>query len=253
MKRSHVAMTERPEEEEEEESQGSQRVRLVEDTSDGAGTVRDLGELQAYGLQPNGRLEVLWDIVVEPSAEDTVSKEGETEGQDNVVQEDGEGGTRHSEWWCATLGEPLPLRDPQGNRRVWQIHYEEKEGFPRTTCQVVFHSSNVLYDLECQCHLKWRIEGDLDGEDEEKEQVVLSLQDCLEAIQGETQTNPAQDTSELDALQSLPILQQQRIATGFRRFADNLKTKLKELVEEKGDGYVVQASDIQDIVKDAHS
>lgn len=253
MKRSHVDMTERPEEEEEEEAPGSQRVRLVEDTSDEAGTVRDLGELQAYGLQPASRLEVLWDIVVEPSAEEIVSKEADVVGQDNAVQEEGEGGIRHSEWWCATLGEPLPLRDPQGNRRVWQIHYEEKEGFPRTTCQVVFHSSNVLYDLECQSYLKWRKEGDLDGEDEEKEQVVLSLQDCLEAIQGETQTNPAQDASELDALQNLPILQQQRIATGFRRFADTFKTKLKELVEEKGDGYVVQASDIQDIMKDAKS
>lgn len=235
MKRDHVDASD-VEEGDGGEGRNVKRKEMVEDKLGTSGTARDLGELKAYGLEPGNRIEVLWDVVEERE-----------DGREDACEQP------QSEWWSATLGDPAPLRDQERDRRVWQLHYDERKGFPTATCQVVFHSSNVMYDLEYDSFMKWRREGDIDAGEDEAEQVVMSLQDCLEAVQEDTGTNDAQGTDEMDVLRNLPITQQHKIATGFRHFADTLKAKLKDLMETKGEGYVVQASDIRDVLNDAKS
>ncbi len=43
--------------------------------------------------------------------------------------------------------------------------------------------------------------------------------------------------------------QQQAVLAGYRTFADSIKSKLQELMENSGEDYVVTASDINRIVE----
>ncbi|GFR52419.1 hypothetical protein Agub_g14991 [Astrephomene gubernaculifera] len=182
--------------------------------------------LEAAGLAVGGRLEVKWQI--EPD-------EGEP----------------YSKWWGATVVGPSAQQDPSyPGAPVYELSYDAHDDFEQERCHVVFTSEHTLKQLDQTEELSWRREGDeweadedegegaeAEGEEAANSEAVLTVEDLIrdekEILDGKTL-----EEAEGEVLGSLEPSKRIAVAAGFRDFADNLISFLREKVAASEGGEV---------------
>lgn len=188
------------------------------------------------------RIEVLWTIERDDDDDNSVPKSEER-------------------WWGARVVRRSADSDD------YTLLYDEYSEFPASEASVTLLGSRALIDNDANGEqMRWRREGDtsevsdedeaLDGRENnaatltpaDKEAAVYSMrdvaraQDEVDAEQGESA-----DAAMMEALGSLPTLQQSEMAVMYREFADKVKENLAQIVQERGAGYVVTEQDIRSV------
>ncbi|QDZ24959.1 hypothetical protein HOP50_15g75020 [Chloropicon primus] len=209
----------------------------------------NLDPVKDLGLSLGSQVEVLWDVSV---------GEGNTGDLDRV-------------WWKGTLvseetGRGVECgRDEEGsaNKRLkqdtgalgfersskWRLKYQKYGTFEEETRTVVFLQSHLLVDLAEQQLLEWRKEGDAyeppaAGEAGAEDEVVTI---------GQVTAEDEVYEEGLAELTKMPFDKQQAFASEYRVLADSFKAKLREILENKGEGYVVGKEDIHRMVEGIQS
>uniref|UniRef100_A0A7R9XN89 Uncharacterized protein n=1 Tax=Polyblepharides amylifera TaxID=1486889 RepID=A0A7R9XN89_9CHLO len=189
---------------------------------------QDRGKLSELQLGPGVRVEVLWDVA-----------EGEGCGENTS-----------SVWWGGKLVvKGAPMYDCKGNR-VWQILYDPKpeldEKFVDEVALVTFLSDHELFDMELECVLPWKKEG------EERKDDIISMTEWQQEMLSDSGIEEGANLDQVccEALSELPPEKQFQMAAGYRDFADHLKSRLAGLLELNGPNYVVTVEDIQTITRD---
>jgi len=208
--------------------------------------LRQLGLDQLTG----SRLEVLWDTQDDETGKTDYSwfactLEGlidETpapmDGEDQAAQEE-----------CS------PVKDQKAEDRVWALKYDAREKFPETVHRCKFVDSASLEDLEFNCSLTWRKEGE--AVDRAAMQAALSkmVVNMVQVLQDQTQMEEEEgENFEEQAAQELskfPFYVQQAMAGIYRNFADSLKSSLRKRMEQlqaEGKENIITVQDISIIM-----
>jgi len=144
------------------------------------------------------------------------------------------------------------IEDPAaiiGGSIRWQIEYDAYGEFDVERCEVDFIGPHELRDVSTGQVLWFRKEGEtLEPEDSESEEHdaaddTLKMSELVAAEESEPGGVEALLAGEKE-FQKLPVVTQQTIAMKYRRMADRMKAGLAKIIEENGDGYVIQAADI---------
>lgn len=178
------------------------------------------------------RIEVLW-LVEGDGAQD-----GNLDAAPNQTS---------SVWWPATV---MERADAEGERETAgadaapsvALRYAKYGAFEEEQRVVNFVGPHLLVDLSEGQELEWRREGE-DWEPDPDPVVTIEELAREEAEGG---------ADAAGVLGSLTYDRQIKVAEGMRKAADFFKTQLHGLLRAKGDGHVVTAKDIKNIIAGAN-
>lgn len=239
------------------------------------------GQLQAEQSEPESqapvdnshappigtKIQVLWRIIHEDNninnnnsstadSMNTVSA-NETTGNNEPTS----GPMEEQRWWGAVVqertSEKVGSRSIEAHKDL-DVHillYDAYGDFEEEVVRVAFLPDNVLLDLSMLDdadggRLDWRLESDaMNDEDDEESATAVRSAECLarEADQI-VQLSGISADADLQALARMPHEVQLHVASGYRSFADAIKSLLGELVASKPADYVVTAQDVQEIM-----
>ncbi|KAF7458165.1 hypothetical protein HWI79_1288 [Cryptosporidium felis] len=167
-------------------------------------------------------------------------------------------------WWPATvLMTETEERDPKG-RRLFQLKYEEREGFNSDSTKVIFESGErVVHPSYNGISLKFcktkeeaekfkEIEDTHESEHPENENTV-TLQEILEGdllnFSGSEESESGESGGNLvNIFNSLPHEKKINLAQGYREFADKFIEFLKKKMSNEQDKNTITIEDVRDFV-----
>jgi hypothetical protein len=196
---------------------------------------KNLHATDDLGLALGNTIEVLWDVV---------SEEGEasTSEEKSIV------------WWTGELigevanPEDVAETDAFGLSSKWRLRYQKYGSFAEEERTVVFLEPHLLLDLEDQQLLEWRKYGEpYEPKEQASEDQVITLEDVTAELNAEGGPDVFQEG--MKEFGKMPYAQQQLFADNYRAMADLFKENLRKILEQKGEGYVVDAEDIHRMVE----
>lgn len=231
---------------------------------------------RAHAPPIGSRIQVLWRIVYnEPNSSGTTpvkqqKSDQQTQHQQSEPQSEPQpepGESAHTlepdvveRWWGAVVQDCTPdfvgSRDPAySNYNVFVLLYDAYGEFEEETSRVAFLPGNVLLDLsmlhgEDGGRLDWRLESsdmDLDDLPAHVSSPLCTTELSRFADDLASQSEVPAD-ADLRALATMPYDVQLHVTSGYRSFADSLKSRLGQLLSSKPSDYVVTAADIHDVM-----
>lgn len=227
---------------------------------------------RAHAPPIGSRIQVLWRIVYnEPNSTGTTpvkQQKSDQQSQDQQAEPQAEPGERAltvepyvvERWWGAVVQDCTPdvvgARDPAySNYNVFVLLYDAYGEFEEETSRVAFLPGNVLLDLsmlhgEDGGRLDWRMESsdmDLDDLPAHATSPLCTTELSRFADHLASQSEVPAD-ADLRALAAMPYDVQLHVTSGYRSFADSLKSRLGQLLSSKPSDYVVTADDIHDVM-----
>lgn len=211
------------------------------------------------------KIQVLWRIIHESnnnnsnSNADAMNTDSTNEATGNTELTSGP--MEEQRWWGAVVqertSEKVGIRSIEIHKDL-DVHillYDAYGDFEEEVVRVAFLPDNVLLDLSMLDdadggRLDWRLESDaMNDEDDEESATAVRSAECLarEADQI-VQLSGISADADLQALARMPHEVQLHVASGYRSFADAIKSLLGELVASKPADYVVTAQDVQEIM-----
>lgn len=163
-------------------------------------------------------------------------------------------------WWGAVVQDCttdlVGLRDPTHSEyNVFVLLYDSYGEFEEETSRVAFLPGNVLLDLsmihdEEGGRLDWRLESsNLDVETLPTHSVSpLRTTELSQFADDLASQSDIPADADLRALATMPYNVQLHVTSGYRSFADSLKSRLGQLLSTKPPDYVVTADDIRDVM-----
>lgn len=209
------------------------------------------------------KIQVLWRIIHEDNNNSSTTEAMNMDSNNELAgnTEPTSGPMEEQRWWGAVVQERTS--EKVGSRSIeaykdLDVHillYDAYEDFEEEVVRVAFLPDNVLLDLSMLedadgGRLDWRLESDaMNDEDDEESATAVRSAECLarEADQI-VQLSGISADADLQALARMPHEVQLHVASGYRSFADAIKTLLGELVASKPADYVVTAQDVQEIM-----
>lgn len=184
-------------------------------------------------LQPGDRVEVLWTIERD---NDDGANDDDDANDDAAAAED------EQRWWGAKVA-----REGAGDSS-YVVLYDAYAEFPASEVCVTLCGPRTLRDESAGGErMRWRREGD---ESEGGEWDLLG--DDAGEISAWEMVQAQDETGEGDLVMEefgkLPAAQQSSMAHCVRTFADEVKSEMRKLVEQRGPGTVVTEKDISDMV-----
>ena len=163
----------------------------------------------------------------------------------------------HGRSTMVTVDEKLSEPVSPGQYAVYKILYDAQDGFAVTESNVCFVSTSYVYDCGEKCFLFWRREDtslknsstSASGISQEISMTMKDLVKDQNRLDAEQHGGHSLESLGMAALGRLNYLQQANAASHFRDFADNVKERLKGLIEKHGPGYTVTAADIRSIME----
>lgn len=199
----------------------------------------DKGALKSQAPKVGSRIEVLWRIEPPDSATDGPSK------------------TPVERWWGATVQDCTrekagsAVKPDYADYNVHVLLYDAYGEFAQDVSRVVFIPGSSLVDLslvgdENKGVLDWKMEGD--DLDVGMSAGPLSLETVIAEQTAMVQEAGISTDADLEVLSQYPANVQIRMATGYRKFADNVKQMLAELASTQPPGYVITEADVEAIL-----
>ncbi|CAN8073272.1 unnamed protein product [Agarophyton chilense] len=200
------------------------------------------------------RIEVLWRIDYDLEEAEKMEVDAGTEASRTVTR-----------WWGATvqdcLKESVGQRCPQhADKKVHILLYDAFQEFGEDTSTVAFISDDSLVDLSQlddvnKGELQWRLENAKDkqaGANTEDKPQLVSLEQYAAEVSAAVEGAGLSEEADLQILSTLPPHVQAQVASGYRRFADHVKTSLASFLQEKPKDYIVTEADVQRMFATMH-
>jgi len=144
----------------------------------------------------------------------------------------------------------IPAKSEADGSSSWELSYSKHEGFEEESRTVAFCGQHLLFDPQEKEMLEWRMEGSDYCPEIHNPDPVMTIHDVTQELESPNDGSGKSLMDQgMDELKHLPIDEQQRFARKYRVLADHFKDKLRSLLTDKGDGYVVTSSDINSIVE----
>uniref|UniRef100_A0A7S2YY33 Uncharacterized protein n=1 Tax=Chloropicon laureae TaxID=464258 RepID=A0A7S2YY33_9CHLO len=130
----------------------------------------------------------------------------------------------------------------------WRLRYQKYEAFEEEERTVVFLDPHLLLDFDDMQVLEWREDGsDYEPEMRQRPEFAAAERDDVVAIGDMAGADAVSEG--MRELNKMPFDKQQIFASSYRVMADSFKQKLREILKNKGEGYVFGEEDVRTMIE----